>query len=533
MLRRSLPKKTAIIYTVRTEPEGGQFPMEERAMFELLRIGGRSGCEIVDVESRWSKGHIETYLTTTMASHPHVSIVASTHAVQQPLSAYSDDALVRLYEDCARKFLFDNAALSTLVTCIKVVGRAEHMGASSRMHTAARKAWHGGESRAMSSLENICGVVAICTKQNGSLSRVLNASLGTTPVTSPLLKKAAAPGQITQKKIRETRTMLGLPNLKDSKQYYLFGTPIQTSPSPTMHNTGFLRLGLPHHYSLCDTQNIKDVQHILQTNKSFGGGSVTIPFKEKVGQYMNVLSDSAKAIGAVNTIIKDSVTGELTGDNTDWIGIRDAILTVVASSSSSVTLISGAVSGAVHPSSTAGTRFVPKHGLVIGAGGTARAAIYCLLQMGCQNITIHNRTYSKAKTLSKEFNVNAIEHLIDASIYDVVLSTVPASAGFTLPKGTWSSNTENKDTTGETKVSVEMFGPKVVLDAAYRPQETALLRQARMESAGKCLCVEGIDMLIAQGYGQLRRWVKTDDLTESVRQAIQKSVRSYYGKSNP
>ena len=60
------------------------------------------------------------------------------------------------------------------------------------------------------------------------------------------------------------------------------------------------------------------------------------------------------------------MTGELTGDNTDWIGIRDAILTVVASSSSSVTLISGAVSGAVHPSSTAGTRFVPKHGLVIG-----------------------------------------------------------------------------------------------------------------------------------------------------------------------
>ena len=152
---------------------------------------------------------------------------------------------------------------------------------------------------------------------------MLNSSLGTTPVTSDLLTQAAAPGQITQHHIRQVRTLLNLPTRENAKQYWLFGSPISTSPSPTMHNNGFLRLGLPHTYGLCETTNVKDVSTVL-VQSNFGGASVTIPFKETIVPFMDQLSDAAQAIGAVNTIVKRS-DGQLWGDNTDWIGMRDAI----------------------------------------------------------------------------------------------------------------------------------------------------------------------------------------------------------------
>jgi pentafunctional AROM polypeptide len=529
ILRRALPSsETGIIYTVRTEPEGGRFPIEERAMFELLSIGGRAGCEMVDVESRWSRGHLEHYLKDVTESQPHVAIIASMHAVQQPLSAYNDDEIVHLYEKCGRQFVFDDASLSQAVVCVKMVGKAEQLDASARIHAAARRAWSGA-ALSLSSLPNLCGLVGICTQKNGSLSRVLNSSLGTTPVTSDLLSEAAAPGQITQQHIKKVRIMLGLPTREDAKRYCLFGTPISTSPSPTMHNTGFLRLGLPHFYDLCETDHLGVVQNVIKS-ANFGGASVTIPLKEKVIPMMDQLSDSAKAIGAVNTIVKKS-DGVLFGDNTDWIGMRDAILNIVKFEKSSLQLVSGAADQRLLSSRS----FIPLSGLVVGAGGTARAAIYCLQQMRCPRIVVHNRTHSKALKLAKEFGVEAIESISsNEEKFDVILCTVPSSAQFKMPQNTWENKNSKEETkTGGSETTVQKSTwPRVVLDAAYRPRETSLIRQARLQSRGETLCVEGIDMLIMQGLAQLRRWTNINDLTDIVRDSIQKNVRAYYKQSS-
>ena len=537
ILRRALPsKKTGIIYTVRTEPEGGRFPIEERAMFELLRIGGRAGCEMVDVESRWSRGHLEQYLKHVTTSQPHVAIIASMHAVQRPLSTYTDREIVHLYEQCGRQFVFDDSSLSNSVVCVKLVGKAEQLDASARMHSAAKRAWNGGAlSLASKALPNLCGVVGICTQKNGALSRVLNSSLGTTPVTSDLLSEAAAPGQITQQHIRQVRTLLGLPTRKDARRYCLFGTPISTSPSPTMHNNGFLRLGLPHFYELCETDSVETVKEVM-SKADFGGGSVTIPLKEKVILLMDDLSNAAKKIGAVNTIQKRN-DGTLYGDNTDWIGIRDALLNVVQTSLSTSSLVSGAVNQ-TPPSGKCS--FVPKSGLVVGAGGTARAAIFCLQQMRCARIVVHNRTHSKAVALAQEFGVEAMESLESLesletdTAFEVILCTVPSSAQFTMPSGTWGRKTEKdtKDTKRGSSSNEVVRGPRVVLDAAYRPRETALLRQARLLGQGTTLSVEGIDMLIMQGLAQLRCWTGYQDLTNVVRNSIQQRVRKFYKESS-
>ena len=264
----------------------------------------------------------------------------------------------------------------------------------------------------------------------------------------------------------------------------------------------------------------------------------------------------------MNTIIKDPSTGKLRGDNTDWIGIRDAVCaklrkverkhktvspateTRVCSPSTShanvimnVTMDPGTLlyrgnGPAYLPSIFADSKnnstiFVPKVGLVIGAGGTARAACFALVQMGCQDIRIFNRTKSKAVALAKEFaNACAVDQLNSnegGSLrgVEIVLCTVPATAQFVLPTSIWAASNPP---------------PRVVLDAAYRPRETRLLEQARIEGkgsseAGGVARVEGIDMLIMQGFGALRLWTGQSDLTPAVRAAVTRSVMQYYAES--
>ena len=273
----------------------------------------------------------------------------------------------------------------------------------------------------------------------------------------------------------------------------------------------------------------------------------------------------AKAIGAVNTIVKDPSTGKLLGDNTDWIGIRDAVraklrkvakmqanksddsgseratpaLKAVSSPLSPANIKMNVTMGpgtspnrtngpAYLPSVFAGTSahantFVPGAGLVVGAGGTARAACFALVKMGCRDIRVFNRTKSKAVALAKEFpNTRAIEDLTSADAdggmqgVEIVLCTVPSAAQFVLPAGIWSADS---------------CPLKVVLDAAYRPRETRLLEQARISGGASVARVEGIEMLIMQGYGQLRRWTGKTELTPAVRAEVSRCVRQYYDES--
>ncbi|RBQ80802.1 hypothetical protein FVER14953_09877 [Fusarium verticillioides] len=135
----------------------------------------------------------------------------------------------------------------------------------------------------------------------------------------------------------------------------------------------------------------------LVKDNTFGGASITAPFKTAIIPRLDFLSEEAKAIGAVNTLLclkeptMDSLlsrnttgpTVALFGENTDWIGIH----TCVQRNLSPI--------NAVRRRTT---------GLIIGAGGMARAAAYALIRLGVKTILIHNRTRSRAEELIKQFN---------------------------------------------------------------------------------------------------------------------------------
>ena len=175
-----------IIFTIRTEKEGGRFPNEERAMFELLEVGLRSACELVDVEVMWSKSLQKQLANHARSSQPHAAFIGSVHIVREPLRKYSEDELAKIF---ARTNFDPSVALC------KVVARAESEADALRIHNAGRNAL---DTCLELSKASVC---AMCTTPAGSLSRIFNCTLGSTPVTHPDLPSSAAPGQLTLREI--------------------------------------------------------------------------------------------------------------------------------------------------------------------------------------------------------------------------------------------------------------------------------------------------------------------------------------------
>ena len=336
----------------------------------------------------------------------------------------------------------------------------------------------------------------------GQLSRALNMYM--TPVTHPLLTLSAASGQLSVKEIHQLRHKIGL--LK-SKKFYLFGSPIKQSMSPTLHNTGFEELGLPFEYSLFESSNADQVLDVIQNQNGFhdfGGASVTIPLKESLFKkdVFVEMSESVKKIGALNTITFNPDLNGLTANNTDWLGIKGCIDSVTCLSSSLKSFI----------------------GIVIGAGGTARAACYALQRIqGVNEIRIWNRTIERARALALEFDSHLesdIHNLLSLSSSPssneeskeasktefIVISTIPAPAQDSID---WDS--------------LLSHGQGIVVDMAYRPRETPLLKSAKRKS-DSWVSIQGIQVLLEQGFYQFEEWTRISPL----RNAIQESVMKAY-----
>jgi len=466
-LRRasSLP----IVYTVRTVSQGGKHP--DRAVneaLELLELGLRAGVEYLDVEITLPEQKVQELV----AKKGFSKVIVSYHDFSGNLKWNS--STVKEKHDIAQ----------SIGDLIKIIGTANTVQDNFKLHEFVTNV--GVKPGAKP-------IIAVNMGTQGQLSRILNETF--TPVTHPLLPFKAAPGQLSFKQIQEALHLVGeLP----SKQFYLFGNPIAHSMSPTLHNSGFQVLGLPHRYHLMETQSFNKKNKEAITADDFGGASVTIPYKLDVIPFLDELTPAAKVIGAVNTIIpRSSSEGKrmLVGDNTDWLGVRASVVAQLATGS-------------------------VKNALVIGGGGTARAALYALQSLGAETIYLWNRTKSKAQELATAFPDARIHVLDQLGVFpfappNVIVGTIPATAT-TLEKGT----------PGATFLTADLYqyrdGPAVVVDMAYKPADTPLLRLASVASNWKTL--PGLEVLLEQGYEQFELWTGR----KCPRGAVGEKVRAKY-----
>lgn len=259
--------------------------------------------------------------------------------------------------------------------------------------------------------------------------------------------------------------------------YGIIGLPLNHSFSPLMHNTAFKSLGLNAEYQLfpLKEEELKIFFEGLKEKSSpIMGLNVTVPYKEKVLDYLDSLSPYAKKVMAVNTITISS-NRSLSGFNTDGPGFL-AHLTEIGFN-------------------TAGKRIA-----ILGAGGTARAIVstLCLIQERPHSIHIYNRHPEKARELIQDLKkrldtsiVHPVFSIDDLNIElaDLLLNTTPAGL-------------KNDD---PCLIEAALLHPRLlVYDVIYYPGKTKLLQLAEKKGAKTA---NGLGMLFYQGVLAFGHWM--------------------------
>lgn len=470
-----------IIFTVRTQGQGGRFPTdnhdEARA---LLELGLRMGVEFLDLELQYP----EPFLENIVKIKGHTRIVASHHDPQGHLS-WSNGSWVPYFNKALR---FGDV--------LKLVGVAQKQSDNADLLQFRKWAETAHANKP---------IIAINMGQEGQLSRIQNPFM--TPVTHSDLMQAA-PGQLSAAQIR---TALALHGVLKRKQYYLFGKPITHSPSPALHNAFFKLTGLPHQYVIthemgqCETEEPAPLKAIIE-DPNFGGASVTIPLKQQVAIFLDEVSPAVEVIGAVNTIIADpdrksnlrKTRQYLSGDNTDWQGMRLVLENAGAQA------ISASGGNAVNSS------------LIVGGGGTARAAIYALHAMGYGPVYLVGRSSQKMQELANSFpedyDLKVLSSSSDASQLSVTpkvaIGTIPADnpidpSTLEILKHIFETSASLDDTTDTSCSTADKPNRRILLEMAYKPAVTSLMEIA--EKAG-WKTIPGADVLIAQGIFAFKEW---------------------------
>ncbi|KAL3479812.1 EPSP synthase-domain-containing protein [Aspergillus californicus] len=466
-----------VIFTIRTKSQGGRFPDDAyNDAMELYRLAFRSGVEFVDLEIAFP----EEMLRTVTEMKGHSKIIASHHDPKGELE-WANMSWMKFY----------NKALEH-GDIIKLVGVAKNLDDNTDLRKF--KTW-AAEAHDVP-------LIAINMGDQGQLSRILNGFM--TPVSHPSLPFKAAPGQLSATEIRRGLSLMG--EIK-SKKFAIFGNPVSASRSPPLHNTLFNQVGLPHEYTRLETTNAQDVRDFI-TSPSFGGASVTIPLKLDIMPLLDEVTAEAEIIGAVNTIIPVPAgpnKTRLVGRNTDWQGMN-------------LSLRNAGVYGPEIPAS--------QSALVVGGGGTARAAIYALHNMGYSPIYIVGRSPAKLESMASTFPSSYNIRIVDGaasldSVPHVAIGTIPADKPIDpVMRETLCLMFERAQEADAEAIKAVDHAPRVLLEMAYKPQVTALMRLAS-DSGWKT--IPGLEVLVGQGWYQFNYWTGISPLYESARAAVLES----------
>lgn len=242
----------------------------------------------------------------------------------------------------------------------------------------------------------------------------------------------------------------------------VLGWPVRHSRSPAMHEAGYAALGLDDwRYQLLPVppELFEETVRALP-GTGFVGANVTIPHKELALAVADEATDAARAIGAANTLTFQP-DGRIHADNTDAPGLIDAL-----------------------PSDPAG-----RSAVVLGAGGSARAVVWALVQAGA-DVQVWNRTHARAERLCAEIGGRAVE--TPAARADLLVNTT--SVGLQSGEDPFKALPLDVDA---------LDGYPCLVDLVYGSRPTALTSAAR--SAGATV-VDGLEILVRQGARSFERW---------------------------
>ena len=285
----------------------------------------------------------------------------------------------------------------------------------------------------------------------------------------------------------------------------LIGWPLEHSLSPQIHQAALHELNMCGYYCLyaIEPNKFQEIaifdllEHVA--NGEIIGLNVTLPYKQTVLPFLAALTPAAARIGAVNTIYMED--GLLMGDNTDAAGFRNDLLQLPVKKHSSA--------------------------LVLGAGGSARAVVFSLVEAG-YSVSIAARDIQKAEILANSFNTIANKPVQTLSLQkdslaqvsdtiDLLVNTTPLGMSPRIDTCAWPEN-------------LPLPLHACIYDLVYNPADTLLVRRARQAGLPAC---SGLGMLVEQAALSFERWTGLTAPRAIMKQAAQQSCDSQSTQLSP
>lgn len=266
-----------------------------------------------------------------------------------------------------------------------------------------------------------------------------------------------------------------------TRRFGVAGYPVAHSRSPEMHLAAYAELGID-----ADYQRLPIPPELFEETvrglpgSGFSGINVTIPHKEAALALADVASDRARTIGAANTLT--FVDGSIQAENTDAPALVAALIELRAIADARI--------------------------LVLGAGGTARAASWALKDAGAE-VSIWNRTAERATRIAEEQGVSAVDTPDGGAGFDVLVNTT--SVGMDESAG------EEESLSALGLSLTELSGAVTVVDFVYRPGGSPLSNAARRQGLA---VVAGPDLLARQAALSFELWFNQPAPLATMRAAL-------------
>ncbi len=420
--------KKPVVATCRPDWEGGGFKGTENQRLAILSEAAEQGAAYIDLELKLGRRRVQTFAQ----SHRTAKIILSRHY-------FTEERI-----DPRREY---QAMRSIGASVFKLAYRADD---ACDISTAMKFLQLAKKDRQEA--------VAIAMGEAGEASRVLYRVFGGwATFAAPEGGTPAAEGQIAARLLHDLyrADQLG----RSTKIFGVIGNPIEYSKGIYLHNPLFHRARKNAVYCRFKVDKLK--RFMAEVFPALAGISVTLPHKIAIMEFVDRVEESAKVIGAVNTVVRER--GTLVAENTDAAGALDAIEKRMK---------------------VRGRTF-----LVLGAGGAARAIIVEAIRRGAK-VFVANRTFERAVELARITGCTPVDPAgIDT--VDIVANATSVGMAPMIDK---------------TPLAEGRMKMKLAFDSVYQPADTRFLREARAQGA---ITVSGVEMYINQAAAQSRRYTGT------------------------
>ena len=438
------------IVTNRTKREGGQFSGSEEERIGLLKQAVAAGADYVDIETSTPKELLKPFLESDHQS----KVILSYHNFTD-----TPEEIGHLYDlMCAMP-----ADILKIVTYARDI--TDNLALFELLHRSKK---------------DDKKLIALCMGEKGEASRILSPLLGGFLTFGSLeTGKETAPGQITGATLKNIYRVC---DKRDSfKIFGVIGNPVYKSMGYLIHNQAFKETGSTDIYVPFLVDNVENF--FKGFSPYFEGLSVTMPFKEGIMAEMDEIEETAKKIGAVNTVVRDGKSWK--GYNTDCMGALQALEKHVDLKNKNV--------------------------LIVGAGGTAKAIGYGVYEKGAKITVTYNRDKEKGIRLGSELKAKVVSiQDVDKEEIDVLINCSPVGMSPNLEETPVPSRCLRKG--------------MIVFDSVYNPIETRLIREARVSG---CVTISGVELFVNQAVGQFELWTGQKAPTDIMRDVV---VRGLEGK---